>query len=542
MDPELFRPPLQSVDQEQLEEPLDTFEDLGADEDDIESVSDLSSRPLPAIPLADDPPSTQDMGRALFDAHTSVASMNQPRLPWESGVFAWIFGTGPNIVPMPFQITDTPSLAVPLPSVEQSDMVHESRKKRDRASICSGVLKARTDEDAEDEKHRLWITALNKWLLILRLVGFDGTVGDAVKQADSERSRHLIIRDAMGTRSPRTVIKRANSVLRWLRWATQAGYEVWPPTVGALRNFLIDDGSISIAPSACGALLEALRFSRHVLQLNIPEETIKDPIVIGRCARLMAEKQSVKQARPLLVKEVERLERFMVAGNEPWDVYMVGCCLFAIFSRSRWSDLEYMDELYFDRSDDFPSEEEGAGFVEGRTRRHKGATTVVRKRQQMPIVSPLMGVSGIDWTTPWRESMVAVGFDVGARPVGALCRPPLRDGCLARGSCSSRHWCLPHASAGTVEDAVTSHSMKATTLAWAAKFGIDEAARLVLGHHSVGGRSLATYSRDMLGRPLMIYSGMLASIRKGQFQPDTTRSGWLAPDARVVATQDITGA
>ena len=202
-----------------------------------------------------------------------------------------------------------------------------------------------------------------------------------------------------------------------------------------------------------------------------------------------------------------------------------------------------MDKLYVDRSDDYPTEVDGAGelfgFVEGRTRRHKGATTVVRKRRQMPIVSPLLGVSGIDWTAAWMESMAAVGFDMHARPLGALCRPPLPNGQLARGSCSSedigafltRVLELPD------QDAITSHSMNATTLAWAAKFGIDESARLLLGHHSVGGRSLATYSRDMLGRPLMIYSGMLASIRSGQFQPDTTRSGWLAPDARVIATQ-----
>ena len=227
-----------------------------------------------------------------------------------------------------------------------------------------------------------------------------GTVGSAVQSAGSEEARHSIIRDVLGTRSPRTAIKRANSILR------------------------------------C-----ALRFCKHVLHLVVPDEALKDPIVIGRCARMMAEKQVVKQARPLLVREVEKLERFMSGDNEPWDIYMVGCCLFAIFSRSRWSDLEYMDELYVDRSDDYPTEVDGAGelfgFVEGRTRRHKGATTVIRKRRQMPIVAPLLGVSGLDWTAAWMESMVAVGFDVHARPLGALCRPPLPNGQLAKGSCSS---------------------------------------------------------------------------------------------------------
>ena len=82
---------------------------------------------------------------------------------------------------MPFQVAELPSLAAQLPTPEQADTATVPRK-RERPSICSGVLKARTAEYAEDEKHRLWITALNKWLLVLRLVEFDGTVGDAVMQ------------------------------------------------------------------------------------------------------------------------------------------------------------------------------------------------------------------------------------------------------------------------------------------------------------------------------------------------------------------------
>ena len=527
-----------------VSDPLDGWLDVvGFPGDNVSvasSVTGSADRPLPSS--LDLPPSSEDMGRALFDAHSAVAQLSQPRLPWESGVFSWIFGSGPSVVPMPFQVAEVPSLAAQLPISDLPDTAVAPRK-RFRSSICSGVLKARTDEDAEDEKHRLWVTTLNKWLLVLRLVNFSGTVGAAVQLADSEESRLSIIRDALGTRSPRTAIKRANSILRWLKWSFQAGYEVWPPTAAGLRNFLTDDGSISVAPSACGALLEALRFCKHVMHMVVPDDAVKDPIVIGRCARMMAEKQVVKQARPLLVREVEKLERFMSGDNEPWDIYMVGCCLFAIFSRSRWSDLEYMDELYVDRSDDYPAEADGAGelfgFVEGRTRRHKGATTAMRKRRQMPIVSPLLGVSGVDWTAAWLESMTGVGFDLHARPLGALCRPPLPNGQLARGSCSSEDIgaFLTRVLELTDQDAITSHSMKATTLAWAAKFGIDESARLLLGHHSVGGRSLATYSRDMLGRPLMLYSGMLASIRSGQFEPDTTRSGWLAPDARAIATQ-----
>ena len=52
---------------------------------------------------------------------------------------------------------------------------------------------------------------------------------------------------------------------------------------------------------------------------------------------------------------------------------------------------------------------------------------------------------------------------------------------------------------------------------------------MLLGHHELpGGRSLATYSRDMLSRPIQKYCAMLLNIRKDFFRPDLTRSGWMA--------------
>lgn len=76
------------------------------------------------------------------------------------------------------------------------------------------------------------------------------------------------------------------------------------------------------------------------------------------------------------------------------------------------------------------------------------------------------------------------------------------------------------------EDAVTSHTLKPTTLTWSSKYGLGEASRTLLGHHALpGSQSLACYSRDMLSRPLAKYQSMLKNIRQGYFQPDVTRSG-----------------
>lgn len=45
-------------------------------------------------------------------------------------------------------------------------------------------------------------------------------------------------------------------------------------------------------------------------------------------------------------------------------------------------------------------------------------------------------------------------------------------------------------------------------------------------------KSVATYSRDMLSRPLKYYIEMLGQIRRGFFRPDLSRSGWMSTGFR----------
>ena len=82
---------------------------------------------------------------------------------------------------------------------------------------------------------------------------------------------------------------------------------------------------------------------------------------------------------------------------------------------------------------------------------------------------------------------------------------------------------------------ITSHSFKSTTLIWAARYSMEEPLRCLLGHHEVPGRSMATYSRDLLARPLAEYQGMLRNIRLNNFKPDLSRSGWKMGDAGITA-------
>ena len=81
------------------------------------------------------------------------------------------------------------------------------------------------------------------------------------------------------------------------------------------------------------------------------------------------------------------------------------------------------------------------------------------------------------------------------------------------------------------DEKISSHSLKATLLAWAARRGVPENDRVVLGHHSLKSDSLATYSKDLLGAATRTLCGLIAEVKLGVFDPDGARSGLLLQQA-----------
>lgn len=133
------------------------------------------------------------------------------------------------------------------------------------------------------------------------------------------------------------------------------------------------------------------------------------------------------------------------------------------------------------------------------------------QRQTANKVCPLLGVTGLDWTKPWLQSLGSVGLDARSKPFGALCRALTGSGLVGKRSCTSNEISkfLNAFLKTDNSNRVTSHSLKETTLCWAARYGIDENSRLLLGHYELtGSKSLATYSRDMLSRPVLLRNAL----------------------------------
>ena len=67
----------------------------------------------------------------------------------------------------------------------------------------------------------------------------------------------------------------------------------------------------------------------------------------GRAKRLTAHGAQIKQAEPLTVERMAKLVCLVASGSLGLvDRYLLGGLLFAIFSRSRWSDLKNLQSIW----------------------------------------------------------------------------------------------------------------------------------------------------------------------------------------------------
>ena len=486
---------------------------------------------------SDVPLSKSEYNRLLFEARMSSMGDAEMKLPWEQGVWKRIFADDdddifPTVVPpVPGEyLFPSPSQGTGHDAVEPMEQSMHPREliaAETALPFYSFAVRVLPDRDALEEDRKLWLQALYKWQQVFEILNYPGAVGKALLQEQLETDpdeRSAVLRDSLGIKSPRTAIKRAQTLLQYFSWL-QMHVPDWSPW--DRRHCLQYLGSKEHARASASrgmTLLESFRFARFVLEIPIPEQLLSDPQLRGRAQRLLAEKETYKPARPLKVVEVAALEKLIASHSNPIDVYMLGAILFAVLSRSGWSDLKMIHQLWIEKVE---FNGELYGFVEARTRYHKTATTLAKKQRYMPLVAPVLGVTNIDWTKFWVQAMNALGINMEVEPFGALCKAPSHDGSLCRRSCSTEEigTFLNKVLKTNQETCVTSHSLKHTTLSWCAAYGMDEPARTLLGHHELqGAKAMTVYSRDLLTRPLQLFCSMLANIRLDHFRPDESRT------------------
>jgi hypothetical protein len=491
----------------------------------------------PVQTSVDLPISRSDYNKALFEARMSAVGDIEMKLPWETGIMKQLFDSDDESI--------VPSVVPPVPpdyfvqhigsaaesSGQASSSADHTVKSLVRDDIAmpfySFAVKVLPDRDFFMEDALLWNKAIQKWLQVFDILGFTGNLGRillAEQAGAATGSQSDVLRDALGIKSPRTAIKRAQTLLRYFTWLQSSSTDWDPWNRLHCLDYLGAVGSHGVPASKGTIFLEALRFGRFVLDLPILDGLISDPQLRGRAQRLMAAKDGYQPARPLKAKELAQLEMAMNSDLDVRDIYLLGSIIFAVLSRSRWSDLRFVDQFWVERVE---YDGEPFGFVEARTKFHKTATNLAKKQRFMPLVAPLLGVTTVDWSKHWLAAMQELGIKLDMEPFGAICRAPAHDGSLCNRACTTEEiGSFANRFLKTTDDtAISSHSFKHTTLAWCSSYGLDEPSRTLLGHHELQGtKAMSVYSRDMLTRPLQLYCSMLANIRKDYFRPDESRT------------------
>ena len=248
----------------------------------------------------------------------------------------------------------------------------------------------------------------------------------------------------------------------------------------------------------------------------------------GYSELLYAGKRKLQQALTLTVQQVKALHSKMEDPDvDAFDRAAAAFMLVAVYGRCRASDLAFLDSVKHDHNC-------SEGFVEMFTAVHKTGRSAAKKAILLPILAPAIGVTGNNWPIIAMEVFEKAGLNFSGAVAGPLLRPPSHQGpfLCQRGVTSAEVGKLLRGLVGEAIEVtspltphLSAHSLKATGLAWAARYGLSWPDRAILGRHqSSTNETVAVYSRDLAVGPVTKFSGVLASIFTGAFRPDAERS------------------
>ena len=457
--------------------------------------------------------------------HSQFARPPAPLLlPWESGIFAEIFGNG--------SVLEWPQSRLPEPDSEFMEQVISVSESLDtlaqvsRDACFDKAVRNIRDLDYFENKHRQLELACGQWLELLSCNWFASGVGEMVmndmqKDASGKLASETL-KASFGVKSPQTLLKRAASMRRYFKWhaafrsdALQVTVSPWPlsePDVWEffqwLKSCRINSGRGFTTQSA---FMETVRFSKFCLDLCETECILGSRRLLGFSAIERQLKGPTNQAPPLELVHLQRLHEVLETASCVTDRLGAAALLVCVYGRARWSDLRYIHHV---------SIEEGRnGFLTLYTTEHKTSAVGARREQYLPLVIPWMGVTHHEWVRTFLEVYKLAGLDIHRVPLGPLLPAP-----KAGGTFGARPLSTPEAASwlrlllqGTpASESFRAHSLKTTLLVWAAKAGLDKEVRAVFGHHaSALEGSDVVYGRHLQTRALRKLNMLLHRVRIG---------------------------
>ncbi|CAE7241920.1 unnamed protein product [Symbiodinium microadriaticum] len=409
----------------------------------------------------------------------SRSALPSPAFPWERGVFRAIFGSEDSSNPFDNLIISVPGPL--LPAHNPAAAVNEPRPPIPTLDIASRAFGVFQDVHPSQERDQLMDKAVCKLQLIVSRFNksrLSSELRNALDAASPQAQLQETIAACVGLRSPHTVLKRANAILAFLRWADKED-TLEPLSEGTVWDFFSWLKREGAPPSRAASLMSAFRFINFVLGVSL-QDLLYSRRLCGLSIQLGVQKTSASRARPLTVNEIKYLHKVLEDTKETnWDRAIAGYLLLALYARARHSDFLQVEEVI----PDFDTE--GGGYLEVRLRVHKTAQTLAKRNDLLPVIVAARSIKEGDW--------------------------------------------------------LGSHSLKRTILDWGSKFCIDDAILALLGRHSkcVKG-SVPVYAREESLRAVKAIEPMLRAIADGSFKPDASRANYFPKNALPLAGESAT--
>lgn len=380
--------------------------------------------------------------------------------------------------------------------------------------------------------------ALKRWYDLLKEAQEGTRTGGWIAEAGNEEGAIKILDDVFAKKSTSTLNNRAGALGLYKVWAQTrgSGGPKWLPIAEQEAYDYLSFLKGSGAPATrADRFRQALAFLVHVVGAQGMGDTLSSQRVAGVAWHSFCKKRWTVQRSPFTVLQVRVLEEAVMNDPDPQINLVAGHIRFCIAARLRHSDAQrVVDEPFLDLNSDRTD-----GYIEAKGGDSKTASAnKKRKKRWFPAVGHCFGLNGGNWGEVWLQRRSQAGFNVAVD--GCLTRAPMVGGGFARRPLRSDEmavWAaaiLQRGGAAVLDgQAWGSHSARVTLLSWAAKFGLRNQVRRVLGGHAKPkDTSVLEYSRDAVAMAMRKLRKVELQIVSGAFRPDETRSGRFAKAPR----------
>ncbi len=274
----------------------------------------------------------------------------------------------------------------------------------------------------------------------------------------------------LGPKATSTIHKRYCALSKFVRWTFSHGAQTFPVAERVAYDYLVDlREDPKTSPTAGQSFLESVHFAAIMLGLKNDFAEVGEQRIKGVAEELARTGHELQQAQPLTVDQVKRLETLTCVADNLADTLTLGGLLIAMYGCARHSDILRAKNMIWDvDKDEFDfSSLEPQGYLELQVLCHKTARSVKMKRTFLPVICPLVSISGEPWYAAWSQARQAMGLEIdGEVMCPILCRfdeegrPVPQELTSAEAGAILREALQIH---GAPPHKIRSHSLKCTT-------------------------------------------------------------------------------